>query len=179
MGKLVTFKNLLWIDYVTMIQQSTTAICVCYWIIETEMLSFLRNCRDLLHCKLSKWQSTVQPVMKMWSKQRHFRFMICCLWLGYFVPSRWSPVNSLLCHLILKLRIVVTHPVEFFSKSRTSATHHLGLHDVVEESFKELQNGASGPDENGMYPGKHLSLRHAGMRTWPAVPWPRMRMKHV
>ena len=40
---------------------------------EKEMLSFWRNFHHWLHRKLSKWQLSVRPVMKISSK-RHFRF---------------------------------------------------------------------------------------------------------
>ena len=41
---------------------------------ETKMSSFWRNFNHLLHWKLSFWQLSVQPVMKISSKWRHFRF---------------------------------------------------------------------------------------------------------
>ena len=41
---------------------------------ETEMSSFWRNFHHWLHWKLSFWQLSVQPVMKISSKWRHFRF---------------------------------------------------------------------------------------------------------
>ena len=41
---------------------------------ETEMLSFWWNFHHWLHWKLSFWQLSVQPVMKISSKRRHFRF---------------------------------------------------------------------------------------------------------
>ena len=41
---------------------------------ETEMSSFWWNFHHWLHWKLSKWQLSVQPVMKISSKWRHFRF---------------------------------------------------------------------------------------------------------
>ena len=40
---------------------------------ETEMSSFWRNFRHWLHWKLSFWQLSVQPVMKISSKWWHFR----------------------------------------------------------------------------------------------------------
>ena len=43
-------------------------------ITETEMSSFWRNLHHWLHRKLSKWQLSVQPVMKISSKWLHFRF---------------------------------------------------------------------------------------------------------
>ena len=44
---------------------------------ETEMSSFWRNFRHWLHWKLSFWQLSVQPVMKISSKWWHFRFSVC------------------------------------------------------------------------------------------------------
>ena len=44
---------------------------------ETKMLSFWRNFNHWLHWKLSFWQLPVQPVMKISSKWRHFRFSVC------------------------------------------------------------------------------------------------------
>ena len=46
----------------------------CGPITETEMSSFWWNFHHWLHWKLSKWQLPVQPVMKISSKWRHFRF---------------------------------------------------------------------------------------------------------
>ena len=43
---------------------------------ETEMSSFWWNFHHWLHWKLSKWQLPVQPVMKISSKWRHFRFSV-------------------------------------------------------------------------------------------------------
>ena len=44
------------------------------YITETKMSSFWRNFHHWLHWKLSFWQLSVQPVMKISSKWRHFRF---------------------------------------------------------------------------------------------------------
>ena len=44
---------------------------------ETEMLSFWWNFNHWLHRKLSFWQLSVQPVMKISSKWRHFCFSVC------------------------------------------------------------------------------------------------------
>ena len=44
---------------------------------ETEMSSFWWNFHHWLHWKLSKWQLPVQPVIKISSKWRHFRFSDC------------------------------------------------------------------------------------------------------
>ena len=41
------------------------------------MSSFWWNFHHWLHWKLSKWQLPVQPVMKISSKWRHFRFSVC------------------------------------------------------------------------------------------------------
>ena len=43
---------------------------------ETKMSSFWRNFNHCLHWKLSCWQLPVQPVMKISSKWRHFRFSV-------------------------------------------------------------------------------------------------------
>ena len=43
---------------------------------ETKMSSFWRNFNHWLHWKLSFWQLPVQPVMKISSKWRHFRFSV-------------------------------------------------------------------------------------------------------
>ena len=49
-----------------------------YWpFTETEMSSFWRNLHHWLHRKLSNWQLSVQPVMKISSKWLHFRFSVC------------------------------------------------------------------------------------------------------
>ena len=47
----------------------------CYT--ETEMSSFWWNFHHWLHWKLSKWQLPVQPMIKISSKWRHFRFSVC------------------------------------------------------------------------------------------------------
>ena len=56
---------------------------------ETEMSSFWWKFRHWLHRKLSKWQLPVQPVMKISSKWRHFRFSVC---LKYFDIWARTPV---------------------------------------------------------------------------------------
>ena len=43
---------------------------------ETEMSSFWRNFNHWLHRKLSKWQLSVQSVIKISSKWQHFRFSV-------------------------------------------------------------------------------------------------------
>ena len=43
---------------------------------ETKMSSFWRNFNHWLHWKLSFWQLPVQPVMKISSKWRYFRFSV-------------------------------------------------------------------------------------------------------
>ena len=45
-------------------------------ITETKMSSFWRNFNHWLHWKLSFWQLPVQPVTKISSKWRHFRFSV-------------------------------------------------------------------------------------------------------
>ena len=50
--------------------------CNYYIYTETEMSSFWWNFHHWLHWKLSKWQLPVQPVMKISSKWRHFRFSV-------------------------------------------------------------------------------------------------------
>ena len=58
----------------------TPTECVGYHNItttETKMSSFWRNFNHWLHWKLSFWQLPVQPVMKISSKWRHFRFSDC------------------------------------------------------------------------------------------------------
>ena len=49
--------------------------CLGY-ITETKMSSFWWNFHHWLHWKLSFWQLSVQPVMKISSKWRHFRFSV-------------------------------------------------------------------------------------------------------
>ena len=54
---------------------------------ETKMSSFWWNFHHWLHWKLSFWQLSVQPVMKISSKWRHFRFSEC------MVPQRLTHVS--------------------------------------------------------------------------------------
>ena len=65
---------------------------------ETEMSSFWRNFHHWLHWKLSFWQLSVQPVMKISSKWRHFPFSVMLVFglisvsiihilLGYFTGT--------------------------------------------------------------------------------------------
>ena len=64
------------------INEHSTMICKLGWphallavmVTETEMSSFWWNFHHWLHWKLSNWQLPVQPVMKISSKWRHFRF---------------------------------------------------------------------------------------------------------
>ena len=60
---------------------------------ETEMSSFWWNFRHWLHWKLSKWQLPVQPVIKISSKWRHFRFSVtigdCLLNLSILLSIWW------------------------------------------------------------------------------------------
>ena len=46
---------------------------ICGYLTETQMSSFWWNFHHWLHWKLSKWQLSVQPVMKFSSKWRYFR----------------------------------------------------------------------------------------------------------
>ena len=50
---------------------------------ETKMSSFWRNFNHWLHWKLSFWQLPVQPVMKISSKWRHFRFSVIAQGWGF------------------------------------------------------------------------------------------------
>ena len=59
---------------------------------ETKMLSFWWNLHHWLHWKLSFWQLSVQPVMKISSKWRHFRFSVrdqhdVCYTVVHFQPD--------------------------------------------------------------------------------------------
>ena len=56
---------------------SCAHVTIAKSITETEMSSFWWNFHHWLHWKLSKWQLPVQPVMKISSKWRHFRFSDC------------------------------------------------------------------------------------------------------
>ena len=56
-----------------------------YMYTETKMSSFWRNFNHWLHWKLSFWQLPVQPVMKISSKWRHFRFSVW--WLNRMVTK--------------------------------------------------------------------------------------------
>ena len=51
-----------------------SVITALHCITETEMSSFWRNFHHWLHRKLSKWQLSVQSVIKISSKWQHFRF---------------------------------------------------------------------------------------------------------
>ena len=51
---------------------------------ETKMSSFWRNFNHWLHWKLSFWQLPVQPVMKISSKWRHFRFSVVLVFYDRF-----------------------------------------------------------------------------------------------
>ena len=46
------------------------------WFTETKMSPFWWNFHHWLHWQLSFWQLSVQPVMKISSKWRHFRFSV-------------------------------------------------------------------------------------------------------
>ena len=51
-------------------------VAIVFSFTETKMSSFWRNLHHWLHWKLSKWQLSVQPVMKISSKWQHFRFSV-------------------------------------------------------------------------------------------------------
>ena len=70
---------------------------------ETEMSSFWRNFRHWLHWKLSFWQLSVQPVMKISSKWWHFRFSVHLL-----KPATvWIIIHGMLWSILkIKLSIV-------------------------------------------------------------------------
>ena len=63
---------------------------------ETEMSSFWWNFHHWLHWKLSKWQLPVQPVIKISSKWRHFRFSV---WIFCYIGPRY---NSTALHIWTK-----------------------------------------------------------------------------
>ena len=65
---------------------------------ETEMSSFWWNFHHCLHWKLSKWQLPVQPVIKISSKWRHFRFSV----QHYKTVS----YNTLLMYIFLRLVLI-------------------------------------------------------------------------
>ena len=76
---------------------------------ETEMSSFWRNFHHWLHRKLSKWQLSVQSMIKISSKWQHFRFSelrrtaggsahwVVWLWLSFkkihfkTLSAKWQP----------------------------------------------------------------------------------------
>ena len=62
---------------------------------ETKMLSFWRNFNHWLHWKLSFWQLSVQPVMKISSKWRHFRFSGMSLWKSRYWGCDWYTKHNL------------------------------------------------------------------------------------
>ena len=86
----------------TMVRLSCTTIripiLVRYhlYITDTKILSFWRNLHHWLHWKLSKWQLSVQSLMKISSKWQHFRFsdiesvfLAQYLWRGTKVLDDW------------------------------------------------------------------------------------------
>ena len=82
---------------------------------ETEMSSFWWNYHHWLHWKLSKWQLPVQPVMKISSKWRHFRFSVT-----------WINFKAIITHQVtcgMKLRI--------HSQSSTVQPLNLGNEKVI------------------------------------------------
>ena len=63
---------------------------------ETEMSSFWWNFHHWLHWKLSKWQLPVQPVIKISSKWRHFRFSVSC----FRLIEGEDTENPFICHIM-------------------------------------------------------------------------------
>ena len=62
-------------------------------ITETKMSSFWWNLHHWLHRKLSKWQLSVQPVMKLSSKWWHFRFsdhINVMIWVWWYLDQNTS-----------------------------------------------------------------------------------------
>ena len=54
-------------------------MCICWYRYTTTMISsFWRHFRHWLHRKLSFWQLPMQPMTKMSSKWRYFRFSVRC-----------------------------------------------------------------------------------------------------
>ena len=83
---------------------------------ESEMSSFWWNFHHWLHWKLSKWQLPVQPVIKISSKWRHFRFSgpgTQWRWSANFMDRsvwvRWSCKTGDIKTLSLTPRDQVTH----------------------------------------------------------------------
>ena len=79
-------------------------------ITETKMLSFWRNFHHWLHWKLSFWQLSVQPVMKISSKWRHFRFSdrAHAIWYGAlccYIPC-YKQVQVYVIRYITKLNAI-------------------------------------------------------------------------
>ena len=74
---------------------------------ETKMSSFWWNFHHWLHWKLSFWQLSVQPVMKISSKWRHFRFsvksieMICHMNYTHWFVTYCRVVVELFINLLL------------------------------------------------------------------------------
>ena len=68
---------------------------------ETKMSSFWRNFNHWLHWKLSFWQLPVQPVMKISSKWRHFRFSAVAVF-NFVLGRVYLPYPvSRVCELVL------------------------------------------------------------------------------
>ena len=70
---------------------------------ETKMSSFWRNFNHWLHWKLSFWQLPVQPVMKISSKWRHFRFSVTGLCLNRNASEKIAYAN--ICHTVFMFYI--------------------------------------------------------------------------
>ena len=62
--------------------------------IGTEMSSFWWNFHHCLHWKLSKWQLSVQSVVKISSKWHHFHFSE--VWSMFYIPNCIAVLNILL-----------------------------------------------------------------------------------
>ena len=69
-----------------------------YFYTETEMSSFLWNFHHWLHWKLSKWQLSVQTMMKISSKWRHFQFNAAAMWWNYNTTTPKQCAKMLCIH---------------------------------------------------------------------------------
>ena len=65
-----------WGDFWRRCAINISSFVYAYLYTETKMSSFWRNFNHWLNWKLSFWQLPVQPVMKISSKRRHFRFSV-------------------------------------------------------------------------------------------------------
>ena len=90
---------------------------------ETKMSSFWRNFHHWLHWKLSFWQLSVQPMMKISSKWRHFRFsgIPLCLAMWNIVIDRMQlRQNRTRCLNITYFSY--SHPMHFSTKKSANLT---------------------------------------------------------